>query len=449
MINKYRIRELAFFNKIMPIFVVQGIFIPQKYTNKMIRIFFFFFFYLVTFTITAQGMQIDNGEDELELARAIDSIKNKPLELGIDQTDKYLPSLLNRKVAVVCNQTSMKGNEHLVDFLLSKNINVVKIFAPEHGFRGQEDAGEKVGDYVDQKTGIPVRSLYGKEKKPAEQDFVGIDVVVFDIQDVGVRFYTYISTLQFMIEACANYGKPIFVLDRPNPNDHYIDGPILEASQKSFVGLQSIPIVYALTIGEYARLISYEGWLSNMNRPELYVIEMKNYYHSRPYSLPVPPSPNLRSDLAIQYYPILCLFEGTNVSVGRGTNTPFEQYGSPFLDSLVFTHKFIPKPSLGAKSPLFHGKVCYGEQLKPQKLFKLPLSILINAYKNWKLKPEEFFLQNLFFNKLAGNSTLKFQIESNSSEYDIRKTWLYGLKKFNQIRSRYLLYPDFPNNPYN
>jgi uncharacterized protein YbbC (DUF1343 family) len=369
---------------------------------------------------------------------------------GAVRLDQYLHILTASKhrVGIVCNQTSMVGNTHLVDTLISLGVNVKKIFTPEHGYRGNADAGEKVNETgIDEKTGAQIISLYGSNLKPTRGDLIDLDYVVFDIQDVGVRFYTYISTLQYVLESCGDYNVAMILLDRPNPNGHYIDGPILKPQYASFVGMQQVPIVYGMTIGEYAKMIVYEGYLANSVKPNLKIIPCLNYTHNSKVSLSIPPSPNLKSDIAIAHYPTLCLFEGTYVSVGRGTETPFEVYGSPFLKGEKYQYQFTPKPTLGAKNPPFKGEVCFGEDLKSIEAGnKLNLSLIIDAHKSWDSKLFTFFnLKSLFFDKLAGGKELRLAIATGKTEEEIRKTWLPDLITFNLLRKRYLLYEDFPN----
>jgi uncharacterized protein YbbC (DUF1343 family) len=363
---------------------------------------------------------------------------------GAVRLDQYLHILTASKhrVGIVCNQTSMVGNTHLVDTLISLGVNVKKIFTPEHGYRGNADAGEKVNETgIDEKTGAQIISLYGSNLKPTRGDLIDLDYVVFDIQDVGVRFYTYISTLQYVLESCGDYNVAMILLDRPNPNGHYIDGPILKPQYASFVGMQQVPIVYGMTIGEYAKMIVYEGYLANSVKPNLKIIPCLNYTHNSKVSLSIPPSPNLKSDIAIAHYPTLCLFEGTYVSVGRGTETPFEVYGSPFLKGEKYQYQFTPKPTLGAKNPPFKGEVCFGEDLKSIEAGnKLNLSLIIDAHKSWDSKLFTFFnLKSLFFDKLAGGKELRLAIATGKTEEEIRKTWLPDLITFNLLRKRYLL----------
>lgn len=374
------------------------------------------------------------------------SMKAQEIIPGAYKIDSYIKLIGNkRKVAIVCNQTSRINETHLVDSLLSLGIDIKRIFSPEHGFRGDKDAGESIQSGRDDKTNIEVVSLYGEHKKPNRQDLVGIDYVVFDIQDVGVRFYTYISTLEYVLESCAEFNVPIVVLDRPNPNGYYVDGPVLDVKYKSFIGLQPIPIVYGMTIGEYARMLVNEQMLDNQVRPNLTVIKCDNYTHDSRYSLPIAPSPNLKSDISIALYPSLCLFEGTNVSVGRGTERPFEIYGSPFVKKDNFTIAFTPEPSEGAKDPFLKGLECYGDDLHDYTPNgKLDLSFVIKAYNNWDHSTNKnFFLTNNFFFKLIGNSKIREYIEKGMSEENIRDTWKYDIEMFMKKRNRNLLYPDF------
>ncbi len=366
---------------------------------------------------------------------------------GAEQSNDYLPQLKGKKVALLVNQTSVIKKEHLVDYLLEQKINIVKIFAPEHGFRGQADAGEKVKSGVDAKTGLSITSMYGANKKPSKESMQGIDIVVFDIQDVGARFYTYISSMQYMMEACADANVPMVILDRPNPNGFYVDGPVLEPKFKSFVGMQPIPIVHGMTVGEYAKMLNGEGWLAKKAKCKLTIITCKNYTHKTFYHLPIPPSPNLKSTAAIFLYPSLCFFEGTDVSVGRGTNTPFEVWGHPTFKDNGFS--FTPASVEGAKNPPHLGKVCYGANLNlsPTDVLKitknqLNLSFLMNAYSLAQSATKEKFF-NDFFEKLAGTASLKAQIINNTSEIEIRNSWKKGIIQFKKTRKKYLLYEDF------
>ncbi|MFC7357104.1 exo-beta-N-acetylmuramidase NamZ domain-containing protein [Jejudonia soesokkakensis] len=357
---------------------------------------------------------------------------------------KYFPLLQGKRIAVVANQTSRIGTKtiendmHLVDYLLKEKINVQKVFAPEHGFRGTADAGELVKDGIDTATGLPIISLYGNNKKPTAAQLQGLDMVVFDIQDVGARFYTYISTLHYVMEACAEAGIPVMVLDRPNPNGRYIDGPILEPVYKSFVGMHPVPVVHGMTIAEYAQMINGEKWLNIGIQCDLTVIPMDNYLHEKNYSLPVKPSPNLPNDQSINLYPSLCFFEGTVVSAGRGTDKQFQIFGAPELPSEKFTFQFTPQSNEGAKYPKFKGQLCNGRDLsEAPQLDKINLEWLIEAYVGYG-KKKEFF--NDFFTNLAGTKKLQQQIEQGLAPADIRATWAEGLTTYDLMRKKYLLY---------
>ena len=371
--------------------------------------------------------------------------EKKSIQTGAEQTELYLPLLKGKKVAITANQTSNIGNAHLVDSLLARNVNIVKVFGPEHGFRGNAGAGEKVKSTTDDKTGLPLISLYGKHKKPTTDDLTGIDIMVFDIQDVGTRFYTYISTMSYVMEACAENNVEMIVLDRPNPNGFYVDGPMLEPEFSSFVGLHPVPVVYGMTMGEYAQMVNGEGLLENGIKCNLKIIPLKNYTHNSLYELPVRPSPNLPNMDAVYLYPSLCFFEGTMISVGRGTEMPFQLIGHPeYRDGKTV---FIPKPIIGiAPHPKYEGKVCYGTILKDSvenpilKEKQLHLSWLINSYDYFKGK-DGFF--NGFFDKLAGTDKLRKQILEGKTEKEIRLSWQAGLESFKKIRGKYLLYEDF------
>ena len=362
------------------------------------------------------------------------SIKAQNIVLGAERTDTYLPLLKNKKVGVVGNQTSMIANTHLVDSLLSLGIDVVKVFSPEHGFRGKADAGAIIEDGIDSKTGIPIISLYGKNKKPKDEQLQGIDILVFDIQDVGVRFYTYISTLHYVMEAASESNIKVIVLDRPNPNGHYVDGPILDTAFQSFVGMHPIPIVHGMTIGEYAKMINGENWIAT--KCELIVIEMENYTHNTNYDLPIKPSPNLPNARSVNLYPSLCLFEGTTISIGRGTDYPFQHFGAPYLKS---NYSFIPKSGEGSKYPKHENIMCFGTDLRFQEnyLTTINLNWIIEAYKQCSEK-EAFF--NNFFNTLAGTDKLKKQIIAGKTAREIKASWQEGLDEFKKIRKKYLIY---------
>ena len=359
---------------------------------------------------------------------------------GADQTELYLQKLKGKRIAIVANQTSVISNgtayTHIVDSLVSLQMNIKKVFAPEHGFRGKADAGELVKDGIDTKTGLPIISLYGKNKKVSAEQLKGINLVVFDIQDVGARFYTYISTLHYVMEACAELNIPVIILDRPNPNGHYIDGPILELEHKSFVGMHPVPVVYGMTIGEYGQMINGEKWLKNGIQTKLTVIPLKNYTHDSEYSLPIKPSPNLPNDISINLYPSLCFFEGTNVSAGRGTDFQFQVYGSPYLNTKS-KFSFTPSPNEGAKYPKHAHMIAYGEDLRATKrLSSINLSWLIKAKKQNRTK--NFFIP--YFTTLAGTEKLQKQLEDKISEKEIKASWQEGLEAFKKVRSKYLLY---------
>ena len=387
--------------------------------------FYVLFFYLVLF---------------LRANIAIAQIKT-----GAEATNEYLPLLKSKKVALVVNQTSFIGKKHLADSLISQKIKIVKIFVPEHGLWGNVEAGGNVNNTTYQKTGIPVVSLYGQKVKPLAADLKGIDVIIFDIQDVGVRFYTYISTLTYIMEACAENNIQLIVLDRPNPNSFYIDGPVLEKDYTSFVGLHSVPVVYGMTIGEYATMVNGEGWLINAIKCNLTVVKLTNYNHSKKYILPIPPSPNLKTAEAVYLYPSLCFFEGTDVSVGRGTDHPFELIGKPGFvhGNISFTPKSIPGIS---DHPLYENMECKGLNvsefcedyiLQSKRIYLFWLT----GFYEQSDKKDKFF--NNFFDKLAGTNKLKEQIVKGVPIADIQKSWETDIEKFKLIRKKYLLYSDF------
>ena len=360
---------------------------------------------------------------------------------GAENSVEYLSKLKGKNVALVVNQSSLIRGEHLVDNLLRHQINVVKIFAPEHGFRGTADAGQHLKNGVDSKTGLPIVSLYGKHKKPTRRDLKNIDILVFDIQDVGVRFYTYLSTLHYIMESAVESHIPVIVLDRPNPNGGRIDGEVLNLKYKSFVGMHPVPILYGMTIGEYALMINGEGWLKGHKKAKLHVVHLGNYTHTTPYSLPVKPSPNLPNDLSIYLYPSLAFFEGTPLSAGRGTTMQFQVYGSPYYKKTEFT--FIPISREGAKYPKYKNKKCYGVDLRGEFITTsdgINLSYILDAYKNYRFK-KKFFLKNRFIDKLAGSSHLRQQIKAGKSTKQIKKSWQKGLNRFKTMRQKYLIYP--------
>ena len=367
------------------------------------------------------------------------SQSKQQLIVGANQLENYLPLLRNKQIAVVANQTSLINGSHLVDSLLACGVSIVKVFAPEHGFRGESDAGALINDEIDLKTGLPIHSLYGKNKKPSAEALNDIDLIVFDIQDVGARFYTYISTLHYVMEACAENNIELLVLDRPNPNAHYVDGPILDTAYQSFVGMHPIPIVHGLTIGEYAQMINGSFWLKDSIQCNLTVQEMKYYTHSLPYDLPVKPSPNLPNSQSISLYPSLCLFEGTAISVGRGTNLQFQIIGSPLLDSCSYS--FSPSSQSGAKYPKHENLKCCGWDLSKYEIDNgINLSYLIECFNQYNSKGIPFF--NSFFDKLAGSNVLRVLIEAGWSEAQIKETWQEGLQLYKQQRLNYLIYPE-------
>ena len=365
---------------------------------------------------------------------------------GRFQMEEYLPDLKNKRVAFCGNQTALVGDKHLVDTLLALRVNVVKLFCPEHGFRGQAEAGATIASGKDAQTGLPVVSLYGKNKKPSADQLKDVDVVLFDLQDVGCRFYTYISTLHYVMEAAAENNVKVIVLDNPNPNGYYVDGPLLDPKYKSFVGMHPVPIVYGMTIGEYAQMINGEKWLANGVQCDLDVVKIHGYERHQRYDLEMPPSPNLRTRESIYLYPSLCLFEGTNISVGRGTDFPFEMYGAPMMKAgdYTFTPHAIPGVS---ENPPHKDKECRGFILHEeavsglQEKGRINLLYLLTAYQSYADK-EHFFINSNFFDKLAGTDLLRKQIVDGLSEEEIRDTWQSDLEHFKTIRSKYLLYDD-------
>ena len=408
----------------------------------------------------ACGTSVKKQEARDKMQEVILRNTTPEIKTGADNYEAYIPLLKNKRVGIVTNQTGIitipaktggikndngkyvgefKGKPEtisIVDFLLRQNINVQKIFAPEHGFRGTADAGEHVVDGKDTKTGLPIISLYGDNKKPKTEQLAGLDVLVFDLQDVGARFYTYISSLHYVMEACAENNIKLIILDRPNPNGGIMDGPILEKENISFVGMHQIPVLHGMTIGEYGKMINGEKWLKNGIQCDLTVVPCLNYKRDMFYSLPVKPSPNLPNDQAINLYASLCFFEGTNVSLGRGTNKQFQIYGSPDLPNVGFS--FTPMPNEGAKEPPLKGKLCYGEDLSQiPRVKRLELKWLIKAY-NETADKSKFFTS--FFTKLAGTKKLQQQIEAGIPEAEIRKSWKKGLSDFMVMRKKYLIY---------
>lgn len=362
------------------------------------------------------------------------------LKTGADRSYYYLPGLSGRNIGIVANHSSRVGEVHLVDLLLDSNLSVIRIFSPEHGFRGDADAGKLIESGIDEKTGLKIISLYGSHKKPMPEDLENIDIMIFDLQDVGVRFYTYISTLHYVMEACAESDIPLIVLDRPNPNGNYVDGPLLKSGFESFVGMHEVPVVYGMTIGEYALMINGEGWLKGELKCNLEVVKCEGYDHSTAYAPPVPPSPNLPNYLSIRLYPSLCFFEGTAISVGRGTDFPFQVFGHPDLQAGDFY--FTPESRPGAAgNPKLKGQDCRGFDLRgfsnPEDIQEINLEWLIKAYRNFPEK-EDFFTS--YFSLLSGSNDLQNQIEEGLSASEIRESWTSDLEEFRKTRNKYLLY---------
>lgn len=395
---------------------------------------------LILFIVSCKTKSVTVSKTALITSSTILEEKNytsKNIKTGAENFSAYTSLLEGKKVGIVTNQTGILNPKiHLVDFLLEKHVQLEKIYAPEHGFRGTADAGELIVDGKDTKTNLPIISLYGNNKKPTPEQLIGIDIMLFDLQDVGARFYTYISTLHYVMEACAENNIPLIILDRPNPNGNIIDGPVLDTLHRSFVGMHPIPVLHGMTIGEYGKMINGEKWLSEGIQCDLTVIPCAFYSRELFYSLPVPPSPNLPNDISINLYPSLCFFEGTSVSVGRGTDKQFQVYGSPFLQNYDYT--FTPLPNLGAKNPPYNGVLCFGEDLSQvTSVTKLDLHWLIKAYKS-SSDGSAFFTN--FFTKLAGTKILQEQIEAGLSESEIRKSWENDLNTFKIKREQYLIY---------
>lgn len=397
----------------------------MKNTNLLLAVL------LMAFTVTVnaqQGGRPATGPDEILC--------------GAERMDQLLPLLKDKRVALLVNQTAMVGDVHLVDTLLAQKVNIKKVFAPEHGFRGNADAGEHVKDSVDARTKLKITSLYGDKKKPSNADLKDVDVVIFDIQDVGVRFFTFISSLHYLMEACADNDKQLIVLDRPNPNGWYIDGPVLKKEFKSFVGVDPIPVVHGLTIGEYAQMVNGEKWLEGGKTCNLKVVTCLNYTHLMRYDLPVKPSPNLPNKIAIYNYPSICYFEATDISLGRGTDHPFQVIGAPGIKLHGFS--FTPQSKPGAKNPPHLKQVCFGWDLRHVNYTKpgINLQYLINAYHNYS-DTAKFFLTGNFFEKLAGTDELRKQLTAGATEAEIKASWKPGLDAYKQRRKKYLLYRDF------
>lgn len=390
---------------------------------------------LLILSCTSQGKNTNQSTNE--------STQKLTIQTGAQQTEAYIPELKGKRIGLVINQTAEINGVSLVDTLKNLGMDIKAIFGPEHGFRGDADAGEKVGNYTDKKTGLPVISLYGGKQAPSKEDLKNIDVLIFDIQDVGSRFYTYTITLAKVMQACADNKVPLLVLDRPNPTGTLIDGPILDPKFKSGVGMHPIPISHGLTIGEFAQMVNGENWLDNNAKCDLKIIKLKNYNHADEYVLPVKPSPNLPNALSIYLYPSICLFEGTVISQGRGTQTPFQVLGHPLLkDKYAFSFKPVSIQGM-SKNPPLENEVCYGidftktpvEEIRQQK--QINIKLVIDLYRDFPEK-DKFFTP--FFNKLAGNDILMQQIKDGKSEEEIRKTWAPGLEKYKETRKKYLLY---------
>ncbi|WP_375236163.1 exo-beta-N-acetylmuramidase NamZ domain-containing protein [Winogradskyella sp.] len=422
---------------------------------------------LLVIALASCGNTVKSEDKDLKVENS--KSDNRPYRLqndntiivGANQTERYLPVLKGKRVGVVANQTSVirvvgkisglkkseadgleiitDRYEHIVDSLLKLNIKIKKVFSPEHGFRGKADAGELVKDGKDIKTGLDIYSLHGKHKKPTKEQLQDIDIMVFDIQDVGVRFYTYISTLHYVMEACAEKNIPLLILDRPNPNGNYVDGPVLEKEHSSFLGMHPIPLVHGMTIGEYAQMINGENWLSYSIQCKLTIIPLKNYTHTSTYNLPVRPSPNLPNDQSITLYPSLGLFEGTNINAGRGTEFQFQRYGAPFLNKDHYEFSYTPIANFGAKYPKHQNTVCYGADLSTIKAERsFTLRYIIDSYNNTTDKSKFFNMAN--FTKHAGTEKLQQQIEAGKTANEIKNSWQKGLSDFKLLREKYLIY---------
>ena len=399
--------------------------------------FFVVFLSLLNLYCSANKPQPDLGSFEIS--------QKKEVKVGAEQLEMYWPLIKDKKVAFVVNQTSRMGTAHVIDSLHSLGLDIARIFAPEHGFRGTADAGEKIKDGKDVATGVSITSLYGKKRKPAAADLAGVDWVIFDIQDVGARFYTYISSMHYVMQACAEQGIPFMVLDRPNPNGHYVDGPVLDTAFRSFVGMHEVPVIHGMTVGEYATMVNKEGWLGQDLQCDLTVIPCGGYTHQTAYELPIKPSPNLPNNRAIYLYPSLCFFEGTQASVGRGTDKQFQLIGLPNYPGGEYSFTPVPKP--GARYPKHQDKLCTGYDLSIsspadiRKESRLNLSYLLEVYQNAPDKAS-FFLKSNFFDKLAGGKSLRDQVKAGWTEQQIRESWEPKLGQFKQKRKKYLLYPD-------
>ncbi len=415
-----------------------------------------FFLMLLLLISCGNSVGSDNAFAKAQQSKVevTDSVEKSPqyadteITVGANRLDAYLPLFSNKKVGVVTNQSGLifksyphtkEKATHIVDSLLKRDVNIVKVYSPEHGFRGDADAGEKIKDSKDPRTGLPIISLHGKNRKPTQEQLNGLDIIVFDIQDVGVRFYTYISTLTYVMEAAAEKGIPLIVLDRPNPNAHYIDGPTMEKEHTSFLGMHEIPLVYGMTIGEYARMVNGEGWLKDNMQCELTVITLENWNYKSKYSLPTRPSPNLPNDTSINLYPSLGFFEGTTINAGRGTEMQFQVFGSPHLPGQYYPFTYTPQPNFGSKDPKEKGKLCNGLDLRNEPyLERVNLEWLVEAYT--ATDDKENFFKTAGFTLHAGTTVLEKQIKQGYTFREIRKEWLKDITAFKKTRAKYLLY---------
>jgi uncharacterized protein YbbC (DUF1343 family) len=400
-----------------------------KITNKLTMFYLTLLLVLLTYTATAHD---NNGQIKP---------KSEDIILGAEQVTYYLPMLIGKRVGLVVNQTSQVANKHLVDMLIANHINVQAIFAPEHGFRGDHDAGEKVSSSIDTKTGIPLISIYGKNRKPSAAALANLDVIIFDIQDVGVRFYTYISSMHYMMEAAADADVSFIIFDRPNPNGAFVDGPMLEPKFTSFVGMHKIPLLHGMTMGELALMFKGEGWLNTTKELNLSVVSMKNYQRKMAYSLPIKPSPNLPNDVAINLYPSLGFFEATPVSIGRGTDFPFQVIGHNKIT--VGDFDFMPVSTPGAAStPKLMNQSLVGQDLRHSHVKGIDLSFIIKWHQAFKAKNTTFFTRASFMDKLSGSDKLRKAIVAGKTEQEIKQGWQQYLLKFKRLRKPYLLYTD-------
>ena len=398
------------------------------------------FLFLVIQTFPVNCSQVEQVAGPKMETQPTGNQEDRPIKVGAERTDLYFSKLTGKRLGLVVNPSSRVGERHLVDVLLENDFTVQRIFSPEHGFRGTADAGEKVQDGRDPKTGIAVRSLYGKSRKPRQSDLADLDLLVFDLQDVGVRFYTYIATLHHVMSAAAEAGVPVLVLDRPNPNGHYVDGPVMEAAHTGFLGMHAgVPLVHGMTVGEYARMMNEEGWLDGGKRAEFEVVPLADWNHAMPYSLPVRPSPNLPNDRSVGLYPSLGLFEGTTINAGRGTEMQFQVFGSPRFDPAQFPFVYTPQPNFGSKNPKHRGQQLHGRDLRTgDRPHRIELSYLIEAYRQYGSEGD--FFKDKSFTAHAGTEQLRRQLETGVSEADIRASWEENLREFKNLRAQYLLY---------